>query len=243
MHGKNKRVKIAAVGDIHTHHGNRGFFRELFAEISGAADILLLCGDLTNSGLPEEAAVLADNFAALDIPVLGVLGNHDHQHDKTEEIKQILSGAGMVLLEDQNFEFKGLGFAGTKGFGGGFGNHMLVSYGERAVKTFVGEAVNESLKLENNLRSLDTKKNVVVLHYSPVIATVRGESPEIFPFLGCSRLAETIDRFNISAVFHGHVHHGQAIGQTKKGIPVYNCCFELLKHKQNRHPYVLMDIG
>lgn len=248
--GSSAKLRIAAVADLHVHKVHHGEYRALFTEISDRADIVALCGDLTNLGLPEEAEHLAADLAALRIPAVAVLGNHDHQTGNGEQVKQILERANITFLEDESYEISGVGFAGVKGFGGGFGGHMLSSFGEEATKHFVSEAVNECLKLENALRNISAERQVVVLHYAPIEETVRGEPAAIFPFLGCSRLAETIDRFdNIAAIFHGHAHHGSARGKTQRGIPVYNCSLELLKRAGDgsgsggaSRPYVIVEV-
>ena len=144
--------------------------------------------------------------------------------------------------ETETFELNGVGFAGAKGFGGGFDNRMLTPFGEDAIKQFVTEAVNESLKLEVALNNLRTERTVVVLHYSPIAATVVGEPPEIFPFLGSSRLAETIDHFDVNVVFHGHAHHGTYEGKTTKGTPVYNCCVQIMQQMNVERPFALIEV-
>jgi uncharacterized protein len=236
-------LRVAAIADLHVHKVHHGQYRSLFSEISDRADVVALCGDLTNLGLSEEAENLAGDLGALRIPAVAVLGNHDHQTGNGAEVKRILERANVTFLEDESYEISGVGFAGVKGFGGGFGTHMLSSFGEEATRQFVSEVLNECLQLENSLRNLLTDRNVVVLHYSPVAATVAGEPPEIFPFLGCSRLAETIDRFNnVAAIFHGHAHHGALQGRTGAGTPVYNCSIELLKRSEGAKPYVVIEI-
>lgn len=235
-------MKIAAIGDIHIRKNSKGVFKDLFSKISDEADILVLCGDLTDLGLEEEAEVLINELAYCKIPVVGVLGNHDFENDKQEEIKKILSPQYMIMLGDEPFEIKGIGFSGVKGFCGGFDKHVMGSFGEKSLKQFVLESVNEALRLENTLTRLSTNKKIVVLHYSPIRATAKGEPLEIYPLLGSSRLEETIDRFDISAVFHGHVNHGQLFGKTAKGIPVYNATYPLLKKLKPQKPYVLVEI-
>jgi uncharacterized protein len=236
-----KKVRVAAVADLHTHKTSQGLYREMFAEISSAADTLLLCGDLTNLGTAEEAEVLAADLHACRIPVLAVLGNHDHQHGTPGEVRKVLQSL-VTFLDEETFELDGLGFAGVKGFAGGFNQQMLTAFGEEPIKQFVSEAVSECLCLEKQLQALDTGRMVVALHYAPIPETVQGEPPEIFPFLGCSRLAETIDRFPVAAVFHGHAHIGSWEGKTSKGIPVYNCCHALLKRRNQQQPYALMEL-
>lgn len=236
------RVRVAAMADLHVHKDRHHDNAPLFAEISQNADVLVLCGDLTNLGTPEEAQHLAKDLMALRLPVLAVLGNHDYHSGKADELKDVLRRAGVIFLdEDETFELGGVGFAGIKGFGGGFASHMLSSFGEEATKHFVAEALKESLALEHALQRLETPRCVVLMHYVPVAATAMGEPPEIFPFLGCSRLAETIDRFNVVAAFHGHAHRGSPVGQTPKGVPVYNVAMELMM-KVHRRPYLVVEV-
>ena len=238
-----KRVlRVAACGDLHVRDQSESSYRAFFAKVSKRADVLLLCGDLTHLGRVAEAETLASDLSSCSIPVMAVLGNHDYQSGQVDEVKKILKSTKIVLLDDGPFEYEGVGFAGVKGFCGGFGRHMLTSFGEEAIKLFVTEALNESLKLENSLRTLETERTVVVLHYSPVAATLEGEPPEIYPFLGSSRLAETIDLFDVSAVFHGHAHHGTYEGKTNRGVPVYNCCYELMSKVNPDQPFALIEI-
>jgi Icc-related predicted phosphoesterase len=224
------RVRIAAIGDVHCSKTSEGAFRPLFAEASARADVLLLCGDLTDYGLPEEARVLAHELtAALRIPALAVLGNHDYESGKQRELKHILGDAGVIVLDGEAHELHGVGFAGTKGFAGGFGDRQLAPWGEEVIKRFVREAVDEALKLESALGHLATAQRVVLLHYSPVQETVEGEPPVIVPFLGSSRLEEPLNRYGVAAVFHGHAHKGRPEGRTSGNVPVYNVCLPLLR--------------
>ncbi|MCL5666562.1 MAG: metallophosphoesterase [Patescibacteria group bacterium] len=241
MPAKDSVIKIAAVSDLHYQKNADFSYKNVFGEISEKADVLVIPGDLTGTGLAEEAEGLAADLLACRIPVLGLLGNHDYESGQEREIKNILKDAKILFLDEQVFTLGQAGFAGAKGFCGGFGSYMLSSYGEPAIKEFVKEAIDESLALENNLRVLSTKRNVAVVHYAPITDTIKGEPLEIYPFLGSSRLAEVIDRFNVSAVFHGHAHRGALAGRTAKGAPVYNCSLELLRRK-HRQPYVLVEI-
>ncbi len=184
--------------------------------------------------------MLAEDLRACTIPVVAVLGNHDYDCGQVDEVRAILKNAGVHLLDGGSCEIEGVGFVGVKGFIGGFGRRMLGSFGEPAMKTFVAEAVNEAMHLENAMRALGTKRSVVVLHYAPIAETVEGEPLEIFPFLGHSRLAETIDRFTVSAVVHGHAHRGRYEGRTPGGAPVYNVAFGI--EKPSGRPYALLDI-
>ena len=222
-------VRIAAVADIHVKKNSHGAMQPLFAAANEKADVLLLCGDLTDYGTSEEAHILAKDIrAALRIPCIGVLGNHDLETDNETELVSILRDAGLVILDGDAHEVLGVGFAGVKGFGGGFGRRQLGAWGEKIIKAFVHEAVEEALKLEAALNKLRTPQKIAVLHYSPIHATVEGEPPEIMPFLGSSRLEEPIDRYRCTAVFHGHAHRGALEGRTKAGAPVYNVAMPLL---------------
>lgn len=238
----NRKIKIAAMGDLHIQQDDSKPFGKIFEEISKKADILLLCGDLTRAGLPREAQILAAELNFCKIPVAGVLGNHDYTNNRQEEIRKILSGAGMFVLGYEPYIYKGIGFAGVKGFCGGFDNHLTAPFGEQILKQFVYEAVKETIKLEEFLTRLETEKKIVVLHYSPIRQTVEGESLEIYPMLGTSRLTEPINNFNVTAVFHGHAHHGTPSGKTSKGIPVYNVAFPLLSKIPPHKPYIIVEI-
>lgn len=235
-------MKIAAIGDLHVTEGSVAPYRQIFADMSADADVLVLCGDLTNFGKTSEAEILADDIGQCDRPVLGVLGNHDYEWGQPDEVARILHDAGMTILDDQAVEIDGVGFAGVKGFIGGFGRGELAPFGEPIIKAFVDEAINEARKLENALRSLRTEKMVAVLHYSPVADTLEGEPIEIYQYLGSQRLADALDRFdNIAAVVHGHAHHGSYEGRTMRGTPVYNCAKFLLQEKFGR-PYALLEV-
>lgn len=237
-------LRLAAVGDLHCCVRKTGdALVSLLGTLSGTADVLLLCGDLTDYGLPEEAHHLAKQLAAVKIPIVGVLGNHDHESGQAEAVKRILGDAGMIVLDGDTYEVHGVGFAGVKGFGGGFGGHSLEPWGEEAVKRFVREAVDESLKLQAALARLSTPQRIALLHYSPIQATVEGEPPETFPFLGSSRLEDGLTRYPVAAVFHGHAHHGRPEGRTSNGIPVYNVAMPLLMAARPDHPpFRLMEL-
>ncbi|MBA2771392.1 MAG: metallophosphoesterase [Sphingomonas sp.] len=235
-------MKIATTGDLHVAENSVAPYRRLFREMSEAADVLVLCGDLTNFGKTSEAEILAEDIRMCTIPVLGVLGNHDYECGQPEEVARILHEAGMTVLDEQAVELDGVGFAGVKGFIGGFGRGELAPFGEPEIKAFVDVANKEARKLENALRSLRTEKIFAVLHYSPVIDTLEGEPIEIYQYLGSSRLADALDRFdNIAAVVHGHAHHGAYEGRTMRGTPVYNCAQFVLNEKFGR-PYALFEV-
>lgn len=221
-------MRIGAIGDIHIRKDTINAYTDIFEPIIKQVDVLLLCGDLTDEGLPEEAVTLRKELDRIKIPIIGVLGNHDYEHEKEQEIKAILSSDNIHILDGESIEIDAIGFAGTKGFAGGFDTHMLPNWGEKLLKDIVQESVRQSLLLERALAKLETTKKIVLLHYSPIRSTLVGESEEIFPFLGSSRLISPIHRFDASLVFHGHAHHGTYEGKTDKGIPVFNVCKVLL---------------
>jgi Icc-related predicted phosphoesterase len=236
------KLRVAAIGDLHVMEDSVAPYRELFAEIAREADVLALCGDLTNFGKTTEAEILAEDIRACSIPVVGVLGNHDYECGVQDQVCAILHEAGMKVLDEQAVEIEGVGFAGVKGFMGGFGRGELAPFGEPIAKAFVDEALNEARKLENALRSLRTERSVAVLHYSPTVETLDGEPTEIFQYLGSQRLADAIDRFDhVKAVVHGHAHHGKYEGATPRGVPVYNVAQFVLKPKFGK-PYVVLEI-
>ncbi|MGE5564334.1 MAG: metallophosphoesterase family protein [Bacillota bacterium] len=236
------KLRVAAIGDLHVMEDSVAPYRELFAEISSAADVLVLCGDLTNFGKTREAEILADDIRSCSIPVVGVLGNHDYECGQPEKVCSILHDAGMTVLDEQAVEIDGVGFAGVKGFLGGFGRGELAPFGEPIVKAFVDEVLNESRKLENQLRTLRTERSVAVLHYSPIAETLAGEPEPIYQYLGSQRLCEPIDRFDhVKAVVHGHAHHGTYEGRTPMGRPVYNVAQFVLKPLFGK-PYTILEI-
>ncbi len=238
----NGTITVAAIGDLHVVETDEHRYRELFAEMSEVADVVALCGDLTNFGKTREAEILAADMQACTIPVVAVLGNHDYECGQPEEVARILADAGATVLDEQATIVNGVGFAGVKGFIGGFDRGELGAFGESAIKTFVDESINEARKLENQLRTLRTDRAVAVLHYSPIAETVAGEPEPIFPFLGSSRLANAVDRFeNVKAVVHGHAHRGSYSGATPRGVPVYNCAQFVVQSRFNR-PYALLEI-
>jgi Icc-related predicted phosphoesterase len=229
-------VRVAAMADLHCTKTSQGAFQSLFARVQESADILVIAGDLTDYGLPEEARVLAKELTSLRVPAAAVLGNHDIESGKADEVRKILTDAGLVILDGDATELAGVGIAGVKGFGGGFGKRALGPWGESIIKQFVREAVDEALKLEAALARLRTSHPVAVLHYAPVQQTVEGEPLEIYPFLGSSRLEEPIGRYPVSFVVHGHAHRGQLQGATMTGVPVYNVSMPLLTRTFSDRP-------
>jgi Icc-related predicted phosphoesterase len=238
-----KVVRLAAIGDLHYKKTSAGTMQGLFAQVGKSADILLLCGDLVDYGLPEESEILAKELTTLKIPIIAVLGNHEFESGRQEEVQRIFSSAGITILDGDAYEIAGIGFAGVKGFAGGFGEQSLQPWGEQVIKRFVQEAVDEALKLESALAKLRTAHRIALLHYSPIAATVEGEPREIYPFLGSSRLEEPLNRYPVTAVFHGHAHHGRPEGRTKGNVPVYNVAFKVLeRHFPERPPFRLIEL-
>jgi Icc-related predicted phosphoesterase len=238
-------VRVAAVGDIHCGKNSRGLIRPLFEHVDAFADVLVLCGDLTDYGLPDEAHLLVEELSvALKLPVVAVLGNHDFESGREDEVRQILVDAGMTLLDGDAVEVRGIGFAGARGFAGGFGRGTLGAWGERVTKAFVQEAIDEAMKLESALARLRTLSRVAVLHYAPIRATVENEPAEIFPFLGCGRLEEPLNRYPVTAVFHGHAHNGSPEGQTSTGVPVYNVSLPLMRRRfPDKPPFLVLELA
>jgi Icc-related predicted phosphoesterase len=226
-----RTVRIAAAADLHYRNNAENKFRTAFSEISDAADILLLCGDIIDYGLPDEARLLMKDISesAKRITIIAVLGNHEYESGKIDEVVNILKGGGITILDGEACEVKGVGFAGVKGFPGGFGKRVLAPWGEPIIKQFVHEAVEEALKLESALARLRTQSRIALMHYAPIAATVVGEPAEIYPFLGCSRLEEPLNRYPVAAAFHGHAHNGSHEGKTSSGVPVYNVAMKLME--------------
>jgi Icc-related predicted phosphoesterase len=237
MNSNGNCVRVAAMSDLHFGRTPPGTFQPLFGQISQRADVLVLCGDLTDHGQPEEAQGLVKEMAGtLKIPGIAVLGNHDYHSGKQAELEKILEGAGLHVLDGEDCVLQGIGFVGVKGFGGGFGRHTLEAWGEAGIKNFVYEAVEEALKLEKALSRLNAEQKIAVLHYAPIQATVQGEPEPIYPFLGSSRLEEPLNRYAVTAVFHGHAHHGSPEGRTRDGIPVYNVAMRVLQDASPGQP-------
>jgi len=239
-----KKVRIAAMADVHYGKTIVDSLQAVYREISQQADVLLLCGDLTDYGLPEEANLVVQELRSCTIPVVAVLGNHDYESGQEAEVRTILQNGGVKMLDGESVEINGVGFAGAKGFCGGFGRKTLEPWGEKAIKSFVKEALDETLRLESALARLRMKHRVVLLHYAPIQATVEGEPPEIFPFLGSSRLEDPINRHGCNVVFHGHAHRGAPEGKTQTGIPVFNVSLSLMRKSfPDRPPWRLFEIN
>lgn len=235
-------MRIAAVGDLHCGIGDRERMRERLGSVGQEADVLLLCGDLTNYGRPEEIETLIGPLLRLRIPIISVLGNHDYESGQAPLLLKMLREVGVKTLDEQPYVRDGVGFAGVKGFCGGFNRAELMPFGEPEIKAFVRAAVDESLRLERALSTLRTERRVCALHYAPIAETAAGEPVEIYPFLGSSRLADACDRFGVSVIFHGHAHHGRTRGHTRGGIPVYNVAWPLLQSQDPPRGYHLLEM-
>jgi Icc-related predicted phosphoesterase len=235
-------MRIAATADLHFTGPRQVILQEQLSRVRDAADVLVLAGDLTNFGQPDEMEPLINAIVRIRVPTIAVLGNHDYESGKEVELMRMLSTAGIKVLDGSAYERDGVGFAGTKGFVGGFGRGVLTAFGEREIKDFVRASIDEAVKLERAMSQLRTPKRVVVLHYSPIAATVQGEAPEIFPFMGTSRLAEVVDRHGADLVVHGHAHHGQLEGKTVGGVPVHNVAITLLQAQQPSAVYRVFDV-
>ena len=221
---------IAAVGDLHFDPTRRGELSDLFEHVNRSADVLALTGDLTTHGNPDEMEAFLEESRRLDVPVVTVLGNHEHEGGQLDRLCTMLSEAGVKVLDGTSVVIEGVGFAGVKGFAGGFGPQALAPFGEELMKAFVKEAVEESLKLERALRELgDVEHRIVLLHYAPIDGTVQGEPERIYPFLGSSRMLQPIDMLRADVVLHGHAHHGSYRGVTPGGIPVFNVARHVLQ--------------
>jgi Icc-related predicted phosphoesterase len=228
-----KKVRVAAMADIHVRETDKGTWAPCFKKISEQADVLIIAGDLTDTGDEQEAQILAEELRQCSIPVVAVLGNHDYEKGRHKLIRQALLTNSVHILDGESVVINGIGFAGVKGFGGGFDRYMLSMFGEDAMKAFVQEAVDEALRLDRALARLDQEhadiKKVAVMHYSPIAATVVGEPEAIFPFLGSSRLAEPLSRRNVIAAFHGHAHAGTLEGEAAGGVKVFNVARPILE--------------
>jgi len=235
-------MRIAATADLHYSAQTLGILKEQFGRVRDEADVLVVAGDLTNFGRPEEMEPLVNVLVRLRIPTIAVLGNHDYECGKEAELMRMMSSEGIKVLDGTGYERDGVGFAGTKGFIGGFGRGVLTAFGESEVKAFVKASIDEAIKLERAMSQLRTPKRVVVLHYAPIAATVAGEAPEIYPYLGSSRLAEVVDRHGADLIVHGHAHHGSLNGATTAGIPVHNVAITLLQSQQPAAAYRVFDV-
>lgn len=219
-------IRIAAVGDVHLGEDARGQLRPALDHLGEHADVLLLAGDLTRHGTLDEAQVVADEFSDLPVPVVAVLGNHDHHGDAADDVAKLLEDHGVRVLEGDSvtLEVDGqrVGVAGVKGFGGGFAGKCASNFGEPEMKAFVNHTIDRAERLRAALAGLDTDVKIALTHYSPIPETLRGEPPEIYPFLGCYQLGEVIDDCGVDLAIHGHAHFGCEEGVTPGGTRVRN---------------------
>jgi Icc-related predicted phosphoesterase len=241
-----KKMRIAAVGDIHVKENDKGKWQEFFKEVSKQSDLLLICGDLTDTGDEGEAQILSEELRACSVPVVAVLGNHDFEKGRHKLIRQIVQKENVHVLDGEAIVLGDVGIAGVKGFGGGFDNHMLSMFGEGAMKAFVQEAVDEALRLDRALARLDADhekvtKKIAIMHYSPIKETVIGEPEAIHPFLGCSRLSEPLNRRQVIAAFHGHAHIGTLEGRTSSGVRVFNVAKQILIKAGYKCPFYVFE--
>jgi Icc-related predicted phosphoesterase len=237
-------VRIAAVGDFHCGAEDAGVYRDLFAEVNGQADVLVLTGDLTRRGEPVEFTTVVGELADVKIPIVAVLGNHDYEADQVAQGVALLRARGVHVLDGDSFQLDDqVGFAGVKGFMGGFGRGTLTAFGEPETKSFVHATLAQVQALELALRRLATPVRVAVLHYSPVLATVVGEPEIIHPFLGTDRLSDALDRHGATLAFHGHVHSGTFTGRTPGGVPVYNVSLPLLRRMEIGRMFYIHEVG
>jgi Icc-related predicted phosphoesterase len=236
-------MRIAALGDLHGPRLRPGELMRRLAGVEEQADVLLLCGDLTDDGAPHQARAVMHELMAVKIPIVAVLGNHDYEAGEVETVRRILAEARVQVLDGDAVVIGQLGIAGTKGFGGGFGKRRVIGFGEPATKQFVAAGRREAEKLAQALASLDTLHRVAITHYAPTMSTTIGEAPEILPFLGNSDLAEAAETAGADAMFHGHCHFGKLQGHTDHGIPVYNCALPVLDHQRPPRRYVVVELG
>jgi Icc-related predicted phosphoesterase len=235
-------MRIAATADLHFTPQSYDSLREPMSRVRDEADLLVIAGDLTNYGKPEEMRSVLNALLGLRLPIVAVLGNHDYESCQERQLIRMMTGEGIKVLDGSGYEHDGVGFAGTKGFIGGFGRGVLTSFGEKEVKAFVQASLEETLRLERAVSMVRTPKIVVVTHYAPILETVRGEPQEIWPFLGSSRLAEVIDRHQVTLALHGHAHHGKLEGSTTGGVPVRNVALSLLMAQHPARPYRVFDL-
>lgn len=235
-------MRIAATADLHFTPQRYAALHDQLNRVRDEADVFVVAGDLTNFGNLEEMEPLLNAFVRVRVPVIVVLGNHDYESGKHDELSRMLVSGGIKVLDGSTYQRDGVGFAGTKGFVGGFGRGLLTPFGEPEVKTFVRAGIDEAMKLERAMSQLRTPKRIVVLHYSPIAGTVEGEAREIYPFLGSSRLAEVVDRHGATLVLHGHAHNGKLDGTTTTGIPVHNVAITLLQAQDPATAYRIFDV-
>ncbi len=234
-------IRIAAVGDVHVGPGESGRLHRELEGVSDDADILLLAGDMSTHGRPEEAEIIRDDLGELDVPIVAVLGNHEYENGAEDKFRELLEEGGIHVLEGSSatFDIGGsrVGVAGTIGFGGGFPGGSCADFGEAEFKAFVGRSRQLASSLQQALHDLDSDVRIALTHYSPVRDTLEGENPEIYPFLGSHFLADAIDLAGAQVAVHGHAHAGRHEGHTPGGVPVRNVARDVIAR-----PYVVLHI-
>lgn len=232
-------MRLAAVADIHLKPEEHELNVRHFSVVNDLADVLVIAGDFTNHGTPEEMRACLAVLEKIHIPIVAVLGNHDHESGHQDELAGMLRLAGVHLLDGHCHEVDGVGFAGTKGFCGGFAPYELMPFGEGSIKTFVEIAEREAIKLDYGLAQLHTPVKIAVTHYAPIKETVIGEPEPIFPFLGSSRLERSLDRHKPALAIHGHAHHGTFSAESRTGTRVCNVALHVLRDRGEEHPFAL----
>lgn len=226
-------MRIAAVGDLHVGRDSAGSLADGFVDLDERADLLMLAGDLTTHGDPAQAEILVRELGPVSVPVVAVLGNHDHHAGEPDAVRRVLEDGGVTVLERGSvvIDIDGcrVGVVGAKGFGGGFIGASVTEFGEEEMKAFARTSIEVAADVERLLGALEADVRVTLLHYAPVRDTLRGEPPEIFPFLGSYLFAEAIDRGGADLVVHGHAHRGSERGTTPAGVPVRNVAKAVLR--------------
>jgi Icc-related predicted phosphoesterase len=235
-------MKIAAVGDVHMGSARCGIDKSEFAPVNSCAEVLIIAGDLTNHGTEEEMEWCLGVLSEVRIPIVVVFGNHDYESGQQEVLKEMVKARGIHLLDGTTFELDGVGIAGVKGFGGGFGRYQLASFGESCIKSFVAQSSEESNKLKGALQQLPQKKRIAVTHYAPIRQTIEGEPQEIFPFLGSSHLEQVLDAERPLLAMHGHAHRGCFEGFTTGGVRVCNVALSILQGRGEKHPFTVFEL-
>ncbi len=235
-------MRLAAVADIHLKEEDHEKNVRGFSVVNDLADALVIAGDFTNHGTPDEMRACLSVLEHVRIPIVAVLGNHDHESGHQDELAGMLRLAGVHLLDGHCHEVDGVGFAGTKGFCGGFAPYELMPFGETSIKTFVEIAEREAIKLDYGLAQLQTPIKVAVTHYAPVKETVVGEPEPIFPFLGSSRLERALDRHKPALALHGHAHKGTFSAEMQYGTRVCNVALHILHGRGEKHPFTIFNL-
>jgi len=235
-------MKVAAVADIHLKAEDHEKNVHQFSMVNELADVLVIAGDFTNHGMPDEMRGCLSVLEHVHIPIIAVLGNHDHESGHQDELAGMLRLAGVHLLDGQCHEVDGVGFAGTKGFCGGFAPYELMPFGENGIKTFVEIAEREAIKLDYGLAQLNTPTKIAITHYAPISETVVGEPEPIFPFLGSSRLQRALDRHKPALALHGHAHKGTFCAESTTGTRIFNVALHILRQRGEEHPFTIFNL-